>query len=204
MTDLIPPSRVERKKEETKTTILSTALMLFREQGLAGTSMEQIAEEADIAKGTLYNYFPVKEAILSAYMQRTFLEKNPGRLREMRELADTRARLVRLIGEMAEGARGHREIFEAFMLYKMRQTLSFEPAPEDQGGLLPLAGEIIDLGQQSGEIRPDLPREVLADLFNFTLIEALKQVFKLPDPAGSAKVIDNCIDLFINGVRPRA
>lgn len=38
--------------------ILSVAMRLFKEQGVNATSMEQIAQEVDIAEGTLYNYFP--------------------------------------------------------------------------------------------------------------------------------------------------
>ncbi len=43
-------SRMERKKEDMRQKIISTALELFREQGLSGTTMEQIAAEVDIPK----------------------------------------------------------------------------------------------------------------------------------------------------------
>ncbi len=58
--ETIRESRVERKKEETKQKIVSVAIALFQQKGFDDTAMEQIAEEVDIAKGTLYNYFPVK------------------------------------------------------------------------------------------------------------------------------------------------
>ena len=57
-------NRTERKKEETRQKVIGVALQLFRQNGLEATTMEQIAEVADIAKGTLYNYFPAKEAII--------------------------------------------------------------------------------------------------------------------------------------------
>lgn len=44
---------------------MAAAMALIRAYGFEETTMEQIAEEADIAKGTLYNYFPAKEAIIS-------------------------------------------------------------------------------------------------------------------------------------------
>ena len=69
-------SRVERKKEETKRKIIEVALNLFKQQGFEATTMEQIASVVDIAKGTLYNYFPVKEAILNEYIQRAFQARN--------------------------------------------------------------------------------------------------------------------------------
>lgn len=38
--------------------------MLLREQGLDATTMSAVAEAADVATGTLYNYFPSKDALL--------------------------------------------------------------------------------------------------------------------------------------------
>ena len=37
-------------------------------------TMDQIAEEVDISKGTLYNYFPFKESIISEYWQKSVWE----------------------------------------------------------------------------------------------------------------------------------
>jgi AcrR family transcriptional regulator len=58
-------SRRERKKEETRQRLLSVSLELFHEQGYSATTVEDITERADVAKGTFFNYFPSKEALLS-------------------------------------------------------------------------------------------------------------------------------------------
>lgn len=57
-------SRLERKKAKTKETIYETALQLFLEKGFEHTTVDEIAAKADIAKGTFFNYFPRKEAVL--------------------------------------------------------------------------------------------------------------------------------------------
>ena len=62
-------NRRERKKQETRQKIIKIAMYLFRKQGFDSTSMEQIADDVDISKATLYNYFPVKESIISEYWQ---------------------------------------------------------------------------------------------------------------------------------------
>ena len=54
-----------RKKEETRSRILNAALDAFEAKGYAASTMEEIAERAGVAKGTLYNYFDGKEALLS-------------------------------------------------------------------------------------------------------------------------------------------
>lgn len=51
------------KGEQTRQQILEVSVRLFNEQGYHGTSMRQIAEQAGIALGGIYNHFASKEAI---------------------------------------------------------------------------------------------------------------------------------------------
>ncbi len=54
----------ERKKQRTRETIVDVATRLFVEQGYQQTTLAQIAEEADVAPSTFFNYFPTKVAIV--------------------------------------------------------------------------------------------------------------------------------------------
>lgn len=54
----------ETKIERARAQVLTVAQELFLEQGYAGTTMEQIAEQAEIGASTLYRYFPSKELLL--------------------------------------------------------------------------------------------------------------------------------------------
>jgi AcrR family transcriptional regulator len=54
----------ERKKRATRTAIHDVAMRLFEERGFAGTTVEQIAEGADISRATVFSYFPAKEDIV--------------------------------------------------------------------------------------------------------------------------------------------
>jgi AcrR family transcriptional regulator len=55
------------RSEATREAILSTALFLFRRDGLEDTTMRQIARQADVALGAAYYYYAGKEAILQSY-----------------------------------------------------------------------------------------------------------------------------------------
>ncbi len=59
-------SRRERKKQQNRRRILEAALRLFEAQGVEATTIDAIAEAADLSRGTFYNYFPAKESLLNA------------------------------------------------------------------------------------------------------------------------------------------
>src|SRR5262245_21740850 len=54
----------ERKKRATRSAIRDAGMRLFAEQGFAGTTMDQIAEAAEISRATVFTYFPNKEEIV--------------------------------------------------------------------------------------------------------------------------------------------
>jgi len=54
----------ERKKAKTRAAIQQHALRLFREQGYDATTVEQIAEAAEVSPSTFFRYFPTKEEVV--------------------------------------------------------------------------------------------------------------------------------------------
>jgi AcrR family transcriptional regulator len=54
----------DRKKLRLRETLVVTAIRLFEERGIDGTSIDDIAEATDVSRATVFNYFPYKEAIL--------------------------------------------------------------------------------------------------------------------------------------------
>jgi AcrR family transcriptional regulator len=54
----------ERKAARTRELIIDVALDLFIEQGYDETTMEQIAERAEVGSTTLYRYFPSKDLLI--------------------------------------------------------------------------------------------------------------------------------------------
>jgi AcrR family transcriptional regulator len=58
-------SRRQKEKEDRKEQILAAAREVFFEEGIRRATVDAIAVRAEVAKGTVYLYFPTKETILA-------------------------------------------------------------------------------------------------------------------------------------------
>lgn len=62
-------SRVSRRRDRRKAEIVRTATELLSAQGYQGMSLEDVAEQTDIAKATLYHYFSGKDELVRAVLE---------------------------------------------------------------------------------------------------------------------------------------
>lgn len=64
-----PLTRVERRKEKTHRVLSEVALGLFYKKSIYWTKIEDITQGADVGKGTFYQYFETKEALIQELLQ---------------------------------------------------------------------------------------------------------------------------------------
>jgi len=57
---------MDQQVKDKRTAIMDAALKLFTERGFHGTSTAQISEDAGVATGTLFNYFPTKGDLINS------------------------------------------------------------------------------------------------------------------------------------------
>jgi AcrR family transcriptional regulator len=67
--------RVERRQARTRAALIAAAQRLFAAKGIEATAISEIAEEADIAVGSFYNYFETKEELLTALLASALTEQ---------------------------------------------------------------------------------------------------------------------------------
>lgn len=147
-------SRRERKKDETRNRIFHAAIDLFRDQGFEQTTVDEITERADVAKGTFFNYFPRKDAVLG-YLSETRLldvEENAGRMLE--EARPAREKLFDLYATAASAYEEDHELSRYVVLELMGRAFA---ASEDIAMRWhELVVRLIRQGQNDGEMRREV------------------------------------------------
>jgi AcrR family transcriptional regulator len=101
----------ERKKAELREQIYTRSLGLFRDQGYADTSVEQITSAVGIAKGTFFNHFPTKQALLVEWYRR--LSRAALAEAEERPERSCLEAILCLFRALARGASADRDLFRA-------------------------------------------------------------------------------------------
>ena len=80
--------------------------------------------------------FPLQRSHHQCLLQQTFQDRNDDRLEQLRSLPDTRSRLTAVFRFLIDGVQAQKEIFEAFMVYRMKKVISFDPVDDgEQTGL---------------------------------------------------------------------
>ncbi len=189
-------SRRERKKLETHQGLLEAALALFREKGFDETTVEEITEHADVAKGTFFNYFPSKEALLSELAVWQFTQ-----LREALDVnqgaPSSPVGRIKFLMQLL-----HEQTFSDWHLFQRAfvTRLGKPPLPQHQAKrrLSGLLSDLVKEAQTCGEIRADVEAELVSDLVLIAHIRRLSVCFRetgaLPPPDNSEQVIDLLMD----------
>lgn len=74
MVESKPENRADRRRHRTRTALLAAAREVFASQGVGATTIQDITDAADVAKGSFYNNFDSKDACLRAVVEGTLDE----------------------------------------------------------------------------------------------------------------------------------
>lgn len=152
--------RRERRKQETLHKLMSAAIQLFATQGYANTAVEDITEKADVGKGTFFNYFPTKDALLLAIFDALADRFMQFRM-EVPKITDVRKSLSEFThGTLQEPSRSPKIIQGVF------GTALTEPAigrrlQEVIMVARQTAVSLFEHGQKIGQVRTDIPASLL-------------------------------------------
>jgi AcrR family transcriptional regulator len=199
-------SRRTRKRLQLADRIAAIAYGLFEKQGYDTITMEQVAATADIAKGTLYKYFPIKEALLAHQFQRD-IESGMSPLWQVLDQQNSFAAQLRcLLHASAKWYEARRIYVAAYVRYQLT-TANFDAGDAAQQHLPSGARQILlrlcATGQRRGDVRSDLSAGQLAVMLDSMCLTAV--MIWLGTAHGNLKdQFDVLLRLALNGVGPSA
>jgi len=198
----VTPDRRERRRQDTRERIIAAALELFRTQGYAATSVDAIAERADVARRTLFNHFPRKQDLLAAWAGE--------RRARLSELAATDA------ANALTGSAMLRRQFE-FLIDENESDVTLA-AVLVQGWLVEISEltaafpvfasfrEAIEAGRRSGEFTNAISAEAVSEILSSVYTDTLgrwvhPQVSGQRPPFGLRSALMSKLDVILTGLR---
>ncbi len=185
-------SRQTQEREWHRQFILERAVTEFAQHGYQGTTMERIAEAAEVSKGTLYNYFSSKRDLFLS-----LIEWGSGRAREIVEEAledeekSIEERIRILVNHFMEFFETGRDIHRILMTEGNRIAVS---GPGDLGPairshylkFITRLAEFISQGQQEGVFRPADPQRAAMVVLNIVGAELSHSIISdYPEPVST-------------------
>lgn len=196
-------TRRERKKEETKDRIAEVALQLFRKNGVEATTIEEICEKADVAKGTFFNYFPRKEAVFG-FLSESWVAEAETKIREVLSKGAPAFKKIRdVFVEFAAFHEMDRELSKHMVLEWGR--CMHDPADAVCRRWDELGELVVRQLQEKGELRADVDparaHRLLEDVYHGTIVmwlDSPEPPFPLQDE------LRKRLNLVVQGLAPRA
>lgn len=110
----------EKKKIATRNKIFEVSARLFKEKGIENTTVDEIVKEAGIGKGTFFNYFPSKTALLLYFaQQKEELTYNQIKNEALKSIS-TREKIINTLVFVAKTNEKDKELTKMFVFEYMR------------------------------------------------------------------------------------
>lgn len=204
-----PPTRRSRAVAAKRSTIMDAALEFFSLYGIHGTSLDQVAERADVSKTNLLYYFPSKEELYVAVLK-GILDVWLAPLKALRADQEPLQAIREYIRLKLDVSRHHPQASRLFCLEMIQGAPLLKL--ELQGGLKALVDEksaMIERWIAAGHIAAVEPHHLIFMLWATTQhyadfwvqVEAVTGK-TLDDEAFFQQTVENVQRVIIDGIRP--
>ncbi|MFT5336921.1 MAG: TetR/AcrR family transcriptional regulator [Luteibaculaceae bacterium] len=154
--------RRSREKAERKKSIVDAAERIFFAKGIDNASMDEVAAEAELSKGTLYLYFKNKSELYRAILRRAFSALNEILNKSINPHMNGFDRIKNIGDCYINFSKTHRGYFEAILFYE-NDLLELKPDEKENlksiiagNALLSVVVESIELGIADKSLRPEI------------------------------------------------
>jgi AcrR family transcriptional regulator len=172
--------------------ILDAAVRVIADAGFAEASVGRIAQEAGVAKGTLYLYFANKRELLERAQEHLLSQLVSSTREALATCGDSRARLEEIVRLGLRHSTDHAAFFQA-----VRVAMPSATAQPQAAQYLSLVAQVLEAGARSGDFRTTDAARAARVLIEITRAFALERIEREPDVELATNEI---VDFFLNGV----
>jgi AcrR family transcriptional regulator len=187
----------EQQREETRQRVYESALAIFRRDGVADATIDDIAKAAEVSRGTFYVYFPTKEDVLAEMLARSEA-RHADHLRELAVQTPLRSVLGVLCSEISNEWRAEPVLSPQMGAVALK--LSAQGPWTTASGLRGVLGQHFGAAIARGELESTLPAQLLADFFLINLFAALMAWSARPE-LNLDDVLSEVVRFFFFGAR---
>lgn len=152
---------LKKKSGDKRKIILDAALKTFVKRGYPNTRVSEIAASAQVAEGTLYNYFQSKEDLLLALFDEKWGGIIDGIRNKISRLDDPNKKLKVMFSVIVKLFRKDRQLAEIFLVDVKQSSIFLNNYPVNRiVEFIDLIEEILEEGKKKGIYRKDLDTQV--------------------------------------------
>lgn len=180
--------------------ILAAAEVLFTTRRFHEVTMDEVCQQAEVGKGTIYRYFKDKDDLFQRLITSGSEELGEIVQSESASAEPFAAQLERVILRMRRVMRRRRSLFHLMHQEETRKIAFHEDArarwKAQQKALMDAVATFMRRGHESNALRTDIAPETLAAVLMGMLRSLSWNAEAMPDDEASAKLLT---DLFLRG-----
>lgn len=131
-----PPSKEDIVTAYRQSVFLPAAIRVFGECGFEGATMDRIAREAEVAKGTIYLYYKSKQAMYDAALRSGLADLDERTRLRIEGTASLREVIVSFIATRAEYFAEHPQFFRMYVAAVATQIMKAGGRPTDMQSMV--------------------------------------------------------------------
>lgn len=187
----------EKKKIETKNKIFEVAGRLFKERGFENTTVDEITTEAGIGKGTFFNYFPTKAALLREFVKEKDEFASDLAREELGKNIPIKEKIRNILVNVAKSNEKDKEITKIFVIEYLRNYGNEE---RKSGGLKNLMKVLLEKGASCGEMKEGIDVKLAAENLTAIYFHSLMEWLWSDGHRSFSEDISKKIDLIFDGI----
>jgi len=189
----------EKKKIETRNKIFEVSGRLFKENGIENTTIDEIVKKAGIGKGTFFNYFPSKTALLLYFaQQKEELTYNQIK-NEMIKSISTREKIKNILVFVAKTNEKDKELTKMFVFEYLRHYGSDQNERRSRG-LSNILHGLIEDGIKKEDVKSTIDSKKAAQIISAIYFHSMVEWLWSQIDYSFSDDISGKIDLVFDGI----